>query len=881
MIVEVALLSANVPKPLSYRVPESLAKQVALGVAVSVPLQNRLTTGIVIAITSRSSTISNLKPLSSILDDVPALNQRQIELAKWIAQEYVAPLGRCCALMVPPGFTPKSSFVYSVDPTASRELGALSDSEKRIVEFLMRRGAMVESKMKSALRDASAWRSALEKLVKRGLVKKDSTLQPPKVQPQRATLVQLVIGESTLELALENLNASKRLQPQVKGRRADTLNYLQSRNGIAWADWIFAETGANRNDLTWLSDQGYVLLGDAERWRDPLADVDYIAKTPPPLTSDQQNAWDVIRESWRATNNGSHFLLRGVTGSGKTEIYMRAVEETLRQTKGAIVLVPEISLTPQTARRFLERFPGKVALIHSRLKPGERFDTWRRIRAGELPVVVGARSALFAPLPNVGLIILDEEHDSSYKQSAMPFYDARRVAMKYAELTDATLIIGSATPSLEAWHSAEEAKNQDVNHQSASVVRHLELPNRVRGHINRIHDQEARFGVYSTAQNESSTVAYQPMPDVQVIDMRAELRGGNTDMFSGALNLSLAQTLTRGEQAILFLNRRGAASCVLCRDCGHAVRCPNDDVPLTLHTEREAGSRKTKAEHQATLPIDESRQSKIVNHQSSSVRFDLKCHHCNHVEDVPAKCPACGGGRIRFIGIGTQSIESHIHEHFPKARVVRWDKDSASARGAADQMLQRFINQQADVLIGTQMIAKGLDLPMVTTVGVVLADVGLFLPDFRASERVFNLIEQVAGRAGRGLLPGRVIVQTYNPDHPAIVFAKKHDVQGFARHELAQRKTLELPPYTRLVKFEFADESNDKARHDCEMFARELRRRVQKETDVIGPTPCYFTRKNRRYRWQVLVRTQTPSVLLDGLEIPRFCVVDVDPINIL
>jgi primosomal protein N' (replication factor Y) len=347
------------------------------------------------------------------------------------------------------------------------------------------------------------------------------------------------------------------------------------------------------------------------------------------------------------------------------------------------------------------------------------------------------------------------------------------------------------------------------------------------------------------------------MPDVQVIDMRAELRGGNTGMFSGALNLSLAQTLTRGEQAILFLNRRGAASCVLCRDCGHAVRCPNDDVPLTLHAsmDKRRGA------------LWESRQ--------------LKCHHCNHVEDVPAKCPVCGGGRIRFIGIGTQSIESHIHEHFPNARVVRWDKDSASARGAADQMLQRFINQQADVLIGTQMIAKGLDLPMVTTVGVVLADVGLFLPDFRASERVFDLIEQVAGRAGRGLLPGRVVVQTYNPDHPAIVFAKKHDVQGFARYELAQRKILDLPPYTRLVKFEFADESNDKARRECEMLARELRRRVPKETDVIGPTPCYFTRKNRRYRWQVLARTQTPSTLLEGLEVPRFCVVDVDPINIL
>ncbi len=359
-----------------------------------------------------------------------------------------------------------------------------------------------------------------------------------------------------------------------------------------------------------------------------------------------------------------------------------------------------------------------------------------------------------------------------------------------------------------------------------------------------------------------TTVAYQPLPDVHVIDMRAELRGGNMSMFSGALHLALAETLRRGEQAILFLNRRGAASSVICRDCGHVLRCPNDDTPLTLHVES------------GEVGVEDSQQ---LSTPPSSL---LKCHTCDHTEPMPATCPTCGGGRIRHVGIGTQRVEQAIIEQFPKARVVRWDRDTAS-KASADAMLGRFVNQQADVLVGTQMIAKGLDLPLVTLVGVVLADIGLFLPDFRAAERGFNLIEQVAGRAGRGLLPGRVIVQTYNPDHPAITFASKHDVQGFARYELAQRRMLNLPPYTRLVRFEVADEDNDIARKACEALARQLRQKANDSTAIIGPAQAYFTRRNKRYRWQVLARTHSPSDLLEGVDVPRGAIVDVDPVTVL
>jgi primosomal protein N' (replication factor Y) (superfamily II helicase) len=572
--VEVALLTQPLPGALTYRVPEPLQDRVMTGSIVSVPLQTRLVPGIVVGIgTGPQNTALKLKLLHSLLDDEPALGPQQLDLARWIAREYAAPLGRCCALMVPPGFTPKSTWYYEIaDPKFTPAPGL----ETQIIAILRGRGQLLESKLRKMLPPGSDWRTALERLVKRSVLTRAATLQAPRSAPQRTTLVQLIISESTLALALAELNnpaVQTRVQPATRQRRAAVLNYLSGRNGLAWADWIFAESGANRADLGWLAEQGYVLLGDAERWRDPLADVDYIVKSAPPLTSDQQHAWALVEAGRLAADapaafdaNAASFLLRGVTGSGKTEVYMRAVEHALQAGRGALVLVPEISLTPQTSRRFLERFPGKVALIHSRLKPGERLDTWRRIRAGELPIVVGARSALFAPLPNIGLIVLDEEHDQSYKQSATPYYDARRAAQFYASITRATLVLGSATPSLEALALALDDVRPPAETRRLTLI---DLPNRVRAHVHRINDQQARLRVKSAFKpepgGETDAVVYQPLPDVEVIDMRMELRGGNTSMFSGALNIALTQTLQRREQAILFLNRRGAASSVVCR----------------------------------------------------------------------------------------------------------------------------------------------------------------------------------------------------------------------------------------------------------------------------------------------------------------------------
>ncbi|MCW1968962.1 MAG: DEAD/DEAH box helicase, partial [Anaerolineae bacterium] len=481
--VEVALLSNAFEKLLTYSVPAEFEADVRPGVVVGVPLRNTPIAGVVIRLRNISrlpmgpnGRAITIKAITAVLDAQPALNARQIELARWIAAEYHTSLGRACAIMIPPGLTPSSSNMYEAAPAVASSphpANAKPNPHDQIVALLRARGPMIEAKLRVTLRKMGVadWQAMLEAMLKKGLIVRNATLAPPKVKAVRSTLVQLMISAMTLDIVLSNLDRDDK--PAAR-RRAAALRYVQQRNGIAWADWLSAETSATRDDLAWLQAQDYVTLGDAERWRDPLSDVDFIVKTPPPLTPDQAQAWRAVETAIEnvklkmengklKSENGdpnfsfsilnSQFLLRGVTGSGKTEVYLRAVAATLAQKRGVIILVPEISLTPQTARRFLERFPGKVALIHSRLKPGERYDTWRRIRAGELPVVVGARSALFAPVPDVGLIVLDEEHESSYKQDRSPAYDARRAAAHYAQLSKAVLIYGSATPSLEAWHA--------------------------------------------------------------------------------------------------------------------------------------------------------------------------------------------------------------------------------------------------------------------------------------------------------------------------------------------------------------------------------------------------------------------------------------------
>jgi primosomal protein N'/very-short-patch-repair endonuclease len=545
--------------------------------------------------------------------------------------------------------------------------------------------------------------------------------------------------------------------------------------------------------------------------------------------------------SGRAGEGSSVFLLQGVTGSGKTEIYLRAIEAVVAQGRQAILLVPEIALTAQTIRRVGARLTGRLAVVHSQLSEGERYDTWRRAREGLIDVVIGARSALFTPLPHLGLIILDEEHDRSYKNSESPFYHAREVAEERLKDTEGTLILGSATPALETIYRAEQGQ-----------ITHLRLPSRIIGHRQHIYQQAAAIGREAEYNRSALPDALMmELPPVQVVDMREELKAGNTSIFSGALQSALAEVLKQKQQAILFLNRRGAATYVFCRDCGYVAACPNCDSPLTWHRQGEA----------------------------------LRCHRCGHTAPEPKRCPQCASGRIKFFGAGTQQVEAAMNALFPQARTLRWDADTATTAEMHEYFLQRFIDHKADVLIGTQMIAKGLDLPLVTLVGVVSADMALNLPDFRAGEQTFQTLTQVAGRAGRGLLGGRVILQTYQPEHYAIQFAARHDVDGFYAHEMAFRQQLGYPPFRRLVRIVIRGEQESRAAAEAEAAADLLRARLRQlglsATEIIGPAPCFFRRVNSIYRWHLLLRGPDPSAVLRGFEPPRGWSVEVDPLDVL
>jgi primosomal protein N' (replication factor Y) len=638
------------------------------------------------------------------------------------------------------------------------------------------------------------------------------------------------------------------------------VEFLRAEGGPVDVSWVYAETGCARYHLNKLAERGLVAFDAEEVWRDPLADEIFVPDTPPPLTSDQQAVWDIIksqipiRHSPFAIRHSQIFLLHGVTGSGKTEIYLRTVAEALERGQQAIALVPEISLTPQTAHRFGARFGRRVAILHSALTDGERYDTWRRVRAGLVDVVVGPRLALFSPFSSLGLIVLDEEHDGSYKQDGPPpRYHARDVALELTRLTGATVILGSATPSLESYHRAQQGE-----------FTLLEMPRRIMAHTRRLHDLQARYHIprvhYHALHDGPADASYLPLPPVQIVDLRAELHAGNRSIFSRALARAMDEALGRGEQVILFLNRRGSATFVLCRDCGYVVKCPRCDVPLTYH---------------------DTRAVRLSAHGEAH----LVCHHCNHREPRPERCPRCGGQRIRYFGLGTERVEREVHQRWLDVRTLRWDRDTARNHAAHAAILHLFSTGLAHVLVGTQMIAKGLDLPLVTVVGIISADTALNLPDFRAGERTFQLLTQVAGRAGRGLLGGQVILQTYNPDHYAVVAAAAHDYAGFAARELAFRREHGYPPYRRLAKLIYEESSSSRAQAEAEALAETLRdaltQRGLPATDLIGPVPPFFAHLRDRYRWQILLRHSDPAEFLRAVRIPPGWRVDVDPVSVL
>jgi primosomal protein N' (replication factor Y) len=642
-------------------------------------------------------------------------------------------------------------------------------------------------------------------------------------------------------------------------KQVTVLNFLQGEEEPVWISWVYAETGCDLNKLRDLAAHGLISLEEKEVWRDPLKGRRFALDVPPKLTPDQEAVWEVIRQqvtSQRVTSNEGQFpvtrysslvtLLHGVTGSGKTEIYLRALKAILEQGKQAIVLVPEISLTPQTIRRFAARFPGRVAVIHSQLSLGERYDTWRRIRAGDVDVVIGPRSALFAPLHRLGLIVIDEEHEGSYKQERTPRYHAREVAVKLAELAGAVVIMGSATPDVVSYHRAQRVEYEL-----------LRLPKRIMGHRRRIEEQRVSYRLSDTSYRFLSDEAcYTELPPVRIVDMREELKAGNREIFSRALQGALREILDKNQQAILFLNRRGAATFVMCRDCGHVLRCRRCEVPLTYHLRRYGTGEP-----------------------------QLVCHHCNRHDPVPQVCPNCGSKRIKFFGTGTQRVEATVQKLFPQARTLRWDRDTTGGKWSHEEFLQSFTKHQADVLIGTQMIAKGLDLPLVTLVGVVAADTALHLPDFWASERTFQLLTQVAGRAGRSILGGQVIIQTYTPEHYSVQMASQHDYEGFYEKELAFRREHGYPPFAKLAKLVYVHRNQKRCQEEAERMHRILDNKIARlglpGADLIGPAPCFFSRLRGKYRWQIVVRASDPQALLQDVIFPRGWRVDIDPVSTL
>ncbi len=840
MFAEVVVNVPGLTSTYSYSIPDDLRDQLTAGHLVTVPFGGRRAQGVVVGL-SDAAPVAEMKAIEGLVDPEPVLTRAQLDLAYWIAHTYLAPLIECLTLMLPPGLSKRADTLYSLLDSKAE---APNPVQQSILRLLKSRGPLRGRQLDRALPRAN-WRPAAEALARRDILARQSVLDPPSVHPKHVRTARLAAPLAQVEAVKPRLSKS----PAKAVRLAAVLDFLADEFDPVDVSWVYAETGASLQDLKDLAEMELVDLGEAEVWRDSLAAQEFIPAEPPTLTQDQQRVWDAIAANLQSPISNP-ILLHGVTGSGKTEIYLRALGETLARRRRAIVLVPEIALTPQTVRRFASRFPGRVAVWHSQLGEGERYDTWRRARAGLVEVVIGPRSALFAPLPNLGLIVLDEEHDEAYKQDpprAVP-YHAREAAVEYARRVGAACLLGSATPDIVSYQRAKRGEY---------VV--LELPQRIMGHVRRLHELADRYHVephYHPVADGPSDAQTIDLPPVEVVDMRQELRMGNTSIFSRRLREALEHVLQRGEQAILFLNRRGTSTYVFCRDCGEALKCSRCDTPFTYHAPKGG---------QPSAPT-------------------LICHHCNNRRAQPEKCPHCGSARIRYFGAGTEKLEEAVRAEFPTARTLRWDHDVTRTKGAHELILTQFTNQFADVLIGTQMIAKGLDLPLVTLVGVIAADVGLGLPDFRAAERTFQVLTQVAGRAGRGLLGGRVVLQTYTPDHYAIQAAAKHDYAEFFAREMRYRKDLGYPPFRRVMRMVYRHPDNGRAEAEANVVARQLLARIKDEriaaTDLAGPAPCFFGKIAGEYRWQIVVRGPDPAALARG-KVFKGWYIDVDPMSTL
>ncbi|WP_430598443.1 primosomal protein N' [Enterococcus sp. DIV2467a] len=773
VIVDVPTMQTD--QPFTYLVPENLNEQLAVGMRVEVPFGNgnRHVQGFVLAIEPMAAAVLDetniqLKELVAVLDLKPVLNTEMLALADYMKEKTFAFKITCLQTMLPSVMRADyQKYIYLTDEL-SEEL---------------------QDQLFYGLEEIS-WDQAQE----RGLLPQLMALRKQQkvdiryevTTRNKVKMVRFIQAAKEFE-QLEEI----RLGLRKGAKKKEQLLYYLQRLGTEKITAVkeMKELGFSTALLNEAAKNGWLTFIEKEAYRDPFANQTFEKTTALSLNAEQQVAVETILQSVQEQQSQT-YLLEGITGSGKTEVYLQVIAEVLNQGKTAIMLVPEISLTPQMVQRFKSRFGEHVAVMHSGLSQGEKYDEWRKIERGEAEVVVGARSAIFAPIENIGVIIIDEEHEASYKQEETPRYHARDLAIWRSEYHHCPVVLGSATPSLESRARAQK-----------NVYQRLRLTQRA---------------------NQAAT-----LPTIDVVDMRQEVENGNVSSFSMSLQEKLQERLEKNEQSVLLLNRRGYSSFVMCRDCGYVLPCPNCDISLTLHMDSKT----------------------------------MKCHYCGHEERIPYRCPNCGQDKIRYYGTGTQKVEEELQTLLPDSRILRMDVDTTRRKGAHEKILRTFGEGQADILLGTQMIAKGLDFPNVTLVGVLNADTALNLPDFRSSERTFQLLTQVSGRAGRAEKPGEVIIQSFNPEHYAIQLAKAQDYEDFYTKEMYIRHRGDYPPYYFTVQITASHPEENEAAKQMFQIATKLKQGLSPQAILLGPTPNAIMRVNNRYFYQVIIKYKQEPML--------------------
>lgn len=814
--VELAL-----PLPLrqtfTYRLPQHLQENIKIGSRLLVPFGKRNITGYVVELHETLDEAleieeSQIKDALELLDEEPLLTDEILRLTNWTADYYASSWGEVLKASLPAGVNVETEQIVQITSNGRDELLKVSSAKTAKVQLLKYLAEHEEVSMRELGKQfgTSTANRIIRELTKQNWVLTFLRNLSTKTKPKRRKAVRL---SEQLAVSREQFVLNEKQEEIVR-------ILLENEGEIGFAE-LLEQADVSASVIQTLEKKGMVETFVREVFRDPLQDAKLPELNDFVLTDGQSEAFELIKKALDSESYQA-FLLFGITGSGKTEIYIRAMKTALESGKSSLMLVPEISLTPVFSRRLRAVFGDEVAILHSSLSAGERFDEWRRIRKGSARVVIGTRSAIFAPLVNVGIIIVDEEHDGSYRQQESPFYNARDLAVVRANFAQAIVVLGSATPSLETFYNAKQGK-----------YTLLTLPNRI---------------------------ANRPLAKAELVDMRNVFReNGKDEVFSPELLTAIEETHAKGEQSIILLNRRGFSQFVLCRSCGETIRCQNCDITLTFH-----------------------RRDNV-----------LMCHYCGFRAKVPTKCPFCDSKFIYFIGEGTEQLEDILRRKFSKLRIERIDRDSMSRRGKLEGLLQDFSEHKIDMLVGTQMLAKGHDFPNVTLVGVVSVDAGLALPDFRSAERTFQLLTQVAGRAGRGDLQGRVLIQTFYPDHYALQHACTQSYENFYAEEVRFRQKLGYPPFVALASI-LVHHANYNYAFDNATILKECLQNANSERQarILGPAPAPLARLKGEHRLQMLIKAVNRKKLRELLDFglheaqEKFCDlktvnVEIDPINLL